>query len=481
MTQIERTLSFTRAPFHTRLSAGHPCLREGDSLAAQVVATLRDSGRVLTGGDPPDLDRFEEARSNHRRALDRWAFDQLQTSGSPNEVLQGLNVDDALRAVSFFAVAMAQNAMVAAGLEVPDQLDVLPGVPVHVGLSGVARRILRTIRAHAWVRSSVLQTSLRTGVGLAVAVLISQLLRLDHAFWVVLGTLSVLRSNALSTGRTTLQALAGTIAGFVVAGAFTAAVGTTSPALWFALPVVVFLAAYGSTAFGFVAGQAGFTIVVIIVFNIIAPVGWRLGLARLEDVAIGASISVVVGLILWPRGARRELALELGGLYRSAAAFLDGCLSRVLEPGQVVDTGPLRSTAIRARDRAGEAMNHYLNERGAKPLAPETAAQLVAAGTDSILFGDLFERFASSGYRINVCPESASLLRGQLRVLTAAWSHLADRIERSTPDSIHPRVSDDEILRAEIMCLARWHVDKEGELRPSRPSSPANGSISWVR
>jgi hypothetical protein len=41
---------------------------------------------------------------------------------------------------------------------------------------------------------------------------------LQHGFWVVLGTLSVLRSNALGTGRSILSALAGTAVG-ILAGA----------------------------------------------------------------------------------------------------------------------------------------------------------------------------------------------------------------------------------------------------------------------
>jgi hypothetical protein len=41
----------------------------------------------------------------------------------------------------------------------------------------------------------------------------------QHGFWVVLGTLSVLRSNAVATGSTVLRALLGTAAGFVVGAA----------------------------------------------------------------------------------------------------------------------------------------------------------------------------------------------------------------------------------------------------------------------
>jgi uncharacterized membrane protein YccC len=56
----------------------------------------------------------------------------------------------------------------------------------------------------------------------------------------------------------------------------------------------------------YVAGQATFTVTVVILFNLIVPAGWQLGLVRVEDVAIGAGISVVVGLLLWPRAILTE-------------------------------------------------------------------------------------------------------------------------------------------------------------------------------
>ena len=109
-------------------------------------------------------------------------------------------------------------------------------------------------------------------MGLALAVLLARLLRLDHAFWVVLSTLSVLRCNAFATGRSTLEALVGTAVGFAIGALVTIVVGATSPVLWAALPVAVFLAAYAASAIGFVVGQAAFTVLIIILFNLVADI-----------------------------------------------------------------------------------------------------------------------------------------------------------------------------------------------------------------
>ncbi len=63
------------------------------------------------------------------------------------------------------------------------------------------------------------------------------------------------------------------------------------------LPIVVFLAAYTPGAVNFVVGQAGFTVFVVVLFNILVPEGWRTGLVRVQDIAIGAGISVAVGAL----------------------------------------------------------------------------------------------------------------------------------------------------------------------------------------
>src|SRR5207248_7068469 len=176
------------------------------------------------------------------------AADALRAGRSPEDVLAGLEVDHALRVVSYVTLAIGSNAVIAAGGRVDAELRLPAGTPRHEGTTGVVIRVARTVRTHLAPASSVLHTSLRVALGLALAVLLARLLRLDHAFWVVLGTLSVLRSNALATGRTTLEALVGTVIGFAAGALFTVLVGATSPVLWAALPVAVFLATYASSA-----------------------------------------------------------------------------------------------------------------------------------------------------------------------------------------------------------------------------------------
>ena len=99
--------------------------------------------------------------------------------------------------------------------------------------------------------------------------------------------LSVLRSNALNTGQDAVRAILGTVAGFIVGAALLVGIGTNTTLLWFLLPLAVFLAGVAPAVISFAAGQAAFTLTLVILFNIIQPAGWCLGLVRIEDVASG--------------------------------------------------------------------------------------------------------------------------------------------------------------------------------------------------
>jgi uncharacterized membrane protein YccC len=97
---------------------------------------------------------------------------------------------------------------------------------------------------HASFRSVWFLNSLRGSLALAAAVLVADLTSVQHGFWVVLGTLSVLRSNAASTESTALRALVGTVVGFVAGALLLLGIGTSPAALWTALPIAIAVAAY---------------------------------------------------------------------------------------------------------------------------------------------------------------------------------------------------------------------------------------------
>jgi uncharacterized membrane protein YccC len=265
----------------------------------------------------------------------------------------------------------------------------------------------------------------------------------------------VLRTSALGTGRTTIQALFGNALGVAVGGLFAGLAGNNSALMWISLPFAIFFAAYAATTVGFVLSQAAFTVNLIIVFNLISPAGWQVGLIRIEDVAAGAAVSVVAGALLWPRGARREVAASVSSFYRSIAAYLALVFDRVL--GFEVEGGidEVRRRAVRARDRAGEGLQVLLSERGRKHLDPQTAAAMVTAGNQGILVADALTVVADDlGYRAEGCVDGAVAIRGQVRAILAQLIRLADRLEHGRPaNASGVPVSAKTLRAAALACL----------------------------
>src|SRR6202171_755902 len=460
LTELQRVVDIVERPFQQPRVLMRPCLAESERLATAIVFALRGSADVLTGGAPPDLRAVDEARDPHRAALDLWAAEQLRAGRPVDEVLDGLDVDHTLRVVGYLTLALGTNAVIAAGRQ-PDEAVSLPvTAPRLEGVSGIAIRVGRTIRTHFEPTSTVMQNSLRVAVGLAIAVLLARALGLSHAFWVVLGTLQVLRSTALGTGRTTVQALVGNVIGVVIGGVFALLAGNHPLVMWAALPIAIFIAAYAATAVGFAASQAAFTINLIVIFNLISPAGWQVGLVRIEDLAAGPAICVVVGLVLGPRGAGRERARSVAGFYRVVIAYLDRTFDQVLgfEPSGV---DPARRSVIQTAERAGEAFDAFLNERSAPSLDPQTAGFLLSAGNHAILAGDLLDVISTRlRYQASGCPDGAGSVRAQVRILLKGFAPLADQLALQQPGGDLEHVSPRALRAAALDCLRRWRSDK---------------------
>ncbi len=284
----------------------------------------------------------------------------------------GRSLDPGFRARVFgIAVGMvADAALQAAGAEpTRDRRVSMPG-------AWSAHRVRRQSLSYLSFRSVWFRNAVRGAAGLALAVTVVEITNVSHGFWVVLGTLSVLRSNALGTGATALRAIGGTAIGFVIGSAIMIGVADHSVLLWVLLPLAVLVAGMAPSMISFAAGQAGFTLVVIILFNIIDPLGWQVGLTRIEDVAMGCGVSIVVGLLFWPRGATAELGRALSDAFVACSAYLADAVDRLTNTSRFVDVEPAERDAYRAYLLLDDAIRQFFTERGAKVVSVDTVAGL---------------------------------------------------------------------------------------------------------
>jgi len=342
------------------------------------------------------------------------------------------SLDPSFRAqeMSFVVAQIATNTGFAAAAARRRWVDRLLGRQ-PAGLQGPLTAAQERAGAHAERHSPWLHNSLRGAVALALAVAIADVSDVQHGFWVVFGTLSVLRSNALSTGQSILRALAGTTAGFVVGGVLVYLIGTNTTVLWVLLPVVVLVAGLAPATISFAAGQAAFTLTLLILFNLIAPAGWRIGLVRIEDVALGGAVSLAVGLLFWPRGAAPALGRSLARAYADSARYLAGAVG--FGVGRCDGSGPLSPPprrqaleAAAASRRLDDTFRGYLAERGSKP-APlaeitglVTGVAAVRLAADAVL--DLWTENAAPGGDRSAARRE---LLGAAAKLTTWYDHFA--------------------------------------------------------
>jgi Fusaric acid resistance protein-like len=328
------------------------------------------------------------------------------------------------------------------GSTVRGMLSGRAGTPRQVGL----RRATLLVTRHATVRSVWFLNSLRGALALAAAVAVADVSGVQHAFWVVLGTLSVLRTSAASTGGTAWRALVGTVIGFVIGALLLLAIGTGQTALWVAFPIAVLVAAYAPGTTPFLVGQAAFTVTIVVLFNLLVPAGWRVGLLRIEDVAIGCAVSLVVGVLFWPRGVASVVGDDLADSFRRGAEYLsqavDWALSELMVPPAAA------AGAANASIRLDDAVRGFLTEQGSKKLSKEDLWTMVNASTRLRLTAHTLAGLRTAVTAPGLPPGGACLplegsaeygetpaciaLRSEASSLTGFYDQVADEVGRSS-------------------------------------------------
>ena len=436
---------------HLDLSLAAQADRE---LLGATAGVLRDVAALLGGQDAePDLGRLERARAASAEHLRNMAGDPDSVRACARQAFHAQVIAVAAGAITadtLIATRRASPEIIAArrrGWYGERAGGVVPGRATPAGgrlgaFSGALARPLSgtlagavgllagavgIVARNASFRSVWLRNSVRGAVGLAAAVAVADLTGVQHGFWVVLGTLSVLRTNASSTGATAMRALAGTALGFAVGAAVLLGIGTGPIALWIALPIAVLIASYAPGTAPFAVGQAAFTVTVLVLFNLLAPAGWRVGLLRVEDVAIGAAVSLVVGALFWPRGAAAAVGDDLADAYRAGGEYLTQAVDWALGlRGRAPDTAVAAATA---GGRLDDALRGYLAEQGTKRVPKEELWRLVMASVRLRLTANSLAGIRGrGGPEYPDTPEHVDPERARLRALAADLNGFYERI-----------------------------------------------------
>jgi uncharacterized membrane protein YccC len=436
---------------------GGPLRETGATLCSATADVLDATAVCMTDGTAPapDLGALDGARHDNRTAMADWARGSLRDGMAPAEVLVGVEGSWWTRVMSFMAVGVAADAEIGrTGHTLRGELAATLQTPVEE-TPGVWARFTRVLRVNLAFGSIRFRNALRTALGLGIAITLAGLLSIDHAFWVGLAVLSVLRSNALATGRTAVQAVGGTVLGFLVVLVFFGIFDAGSTAEWIALPIASFLAAYAPSAISFVVGQASFTVTIVLLFDIIVPDGWHTGVVRVEDIVLGAVVGLCVGLLMWPRGAVGMLREVIGGHLRADADYLGASL-RLLAGEPADDEAACRTRACDASRLVGDAYDDLLAAPGTLPPDHVTWGALAAAARQAHASADLLVAQHQLGFEIAPFADATALLHRETDELAAAMRSEATALESA---GSAPAVPGEPLLArhaAELDAFSDW-------------------------
>jgi uncharacterized membrane protein YccC len=372
--------------------------------AAAAVALERGADLLeAPTASPEPLRAAIEALQRALAAMEAEATTRVPVTPAaegPRELVSALDPSFRAQELSFAVTQVAQNIDVTVAAERRSWWQRFMGRQ-PAGVAGPLAAAHERAIAHFEPHSVWLHNSVRGAVALGLAVLVANETGVQHSFWVIFGTLSVLRSNALNTGQFIARGILGTGIGFVIGAVALAIIGTNTTVLWILLPFVVLFAGVAPAVISFAAGQAAFTLTLLILFNLVQPAGWRLGIIRIEDVAIGFGVSLAVGLLFWPRGAAAALRKALAEAYAESAHYLEQAVDYGMRCCDVTSPAPRTPSAAATRSAAAsrrldDAFRSYLAEGGAKPVPLADVTSLVTGAAalrltaDAVL--DLWQR-----------------------------------------------------------------------------------------
>ncbi len=342
-----------------------------------AVRVLRDAASVLR---ITRVERRDAARADLDAALvelrtaarGRYREDLAAILGAADDQ-QAVELGRALLRRRTIAATIGATGRIIAAAAAADARPVWArALGLRLPETGASERLLPETVAAAHITSGfvanrgvAVRNSLRTGIGLAIAVAVTHVFPVEHGFWVVLGALSVLRSSALTTGTRVWRAVIGTGIGFLLGAMLISLVGVEPAVLWTLLPLVVFGSAYVPEIASFTAAQAAFTMMVLIIFNLVVPTGWQVGLIRVEDVVVGAMVGVVASVLLWPRGATASVTRAIDSARSIFAQYLRAAVLRITRGASEERTDELATlshNALAASRVIDDAVRQYLSE-----------------------------------------------------------------------------------------------------------------------
>jgi uncharacterized membrane protein YccC len=182
---------------------------------------------------------------------------------------------------------------------------------------------------------------------------------------------------------------------------------------------------------------------VLIVFNLIQPSGWQVGLLRIENILVGGLVAATVSLLLWPRGSGNALHRALEAEVSASLDYLNAAVDRITtdsadRSASDPTVAELGGRALAAARIVDDSARQFLSEGGGRPERPtpvvreiNRVAKLRAAAD---LIADVPEPPSAGAY-----PRTRAILGAEAEQLCAQMrGHDGPPVQRQWLDELVP-------------------------------------------
>jgi uncharacterized membrane protein YccC len=311
-----------------------------------------------------------------------------------------------------------------------------------------------------------------------VAAVLSEVLPLQRSYWLVLTVGIILKPDYGSVFARAVQRAIGTVVGAVL-GAVILVVVPYGP--WLLLPfgVLAALLPYAKARnFGLVA--TFLTPLVVLLIDLLDPVGWRLAEARLIDTALASAVVLVVGYAPWPSAWQAHLPGQFAEAVRAVSDYMDEAL--VAAPGGRPAGGAARPGGPPAwpsalRRRASRALSNVRLEFQRTMSEPTAISRRASAWWPSVVgLEEVMDAVTATAVAVGRGAEPSS--PASVHKLSGALRAVADAIESRAPlQSAGPLPADPQLepvtaaVRSVLSMLTRGGGDaargEAAELAPA--------------
>lgn len=405
---------------------------ERQRLAHTIVHSLDElSAAMLEPAMLPSARALDRARERVKEGVEEWVLEAAREGMPSEDISTKVATLHQLRIFALLVEQMIELARVANGGKV-EALDVSPPVP---------RRSLRLqFAAQLRLTSPWMRNAIRSAIGLGLGVLVLHITGVGHGFWVLLGVVSVLRLDAVSTRRYALRAVLGTVIGVVV-GLIIITVFVTSPTvLWILLPILTLIGTWATGAVSYPSGQVAFSAMVLVALGILQwPPKVQDGITRVEDIALGAGVALLVGFLFWPRGAAGYLRERIADSIRAAGAYLSTTLRAFADQGLQPQLTRVRKESVSSIYRAFETYDTAVTQRGPHEEIEEWEPSVILGYLMNSV-ARIMGTFAVAGPVSRTHPELAPAIEAARHAGDEQWTALAALIDplHDGPEALPP-------------------------------------------